>query len=219
MVMFFLYPGLIKLKNQLKMKTLTKILGIVILTALTTVVVAQTEQGNILIGGSSSFSTGGGSSKMKTDNYEGDPTKFISFNLSPKGGIFVIDNLIVGASLPISVSRNKNDDYKVITSGIDFLPFARYYFLEGNFRPAAEAFFGFGFHGYKTVDDGDVETNNTVGFLLGLGGGVAYFINDRVAIDALLKYGFTRLSYSDQDDNLRTLDHEIGVEVGICVIL
>ncbi|MBN2522404.1 MAG: hypothetical protein JXB24_03975, partial [Bacteroidales bacterium] len=64
-----------------------------------------------------------------------------------------------------------------------------------------------------------VETNNAVGFLLGLGGGVAYFINDRVAIDALLKYGFTRLSYSDQDDNLRTLDHEIGVEVGICVIL
>jgi len=217
--MFFLYLSLIKLKNQLKMKTLKKFLGIVILTALTTIAIAQTEQGNFLIGGSSNFSMGGGSSKAKTNDYEGDPTKFISFNLSPKGGIFVIDNLVVGASLPISVSRNKYDDYKAISSGIDFIPFARYYFLEGDFRPVAEAFFGFGFHGYKTVDDGDVETNNRVGVMFGLGGGVAYFINDKVSIDALLKYGFTRLSYTDMDDDYRTLDHEIGIEVGISVIL
>ena len=198
---------------------MTNFFSVLLILTLTTLVSAQTEQGNFLIGGSSNFSTGGGSSKTKTDNYESDPTKFISFNLSPKGGFFVIDNLAIGASLPLSISRSKLNDTKRIITGIGFLPFARYYFLDGDFRPLAEAFMGFGFNGDKTKTDGNTDTDNSGGFLFGFGGGVAYFINETFCIDAQLRYGFTRLGYSDRDDNYRTLDHEIGIDVGIIIIL
>ncbi len=199
------------------MKAIQKLSSLFLILAITTLVSAQTEQGTFLVGGSSGISLGGGSSKDKTDNFEGDPTKYFGFSINPQVGFFVIDNLVIGAILPISVQRSKQNDTKVVFSSIEFAPFARYYFLDDKFRPYATAFFGGGFNGYKYVVNGNTTTNNSNTFLLGLGGGVAYFVNDNIAIDALLGYQFTREKFTDEDDNYRELDHAIGVDIGILV--
>ena len=204
------------------MRTIQKLITLCFIIALTSLVAAQTEQGGILISGSSGFVISGGSSKFKSDDFEGDPTKSFSFGFSPAAGYFIIDNLAIGAQIPFWILRSKSSlDYVTTLSSFSFAPFARYYFLSGNIKPFGHAAIGGGIEGYKTKDpDGNTDKDNESVFLMYIGGGAALFLNEKVAVEAALNYEFSRSKpRQDNDNNMRDVDHDVSFAIGITVIL
>lgn len=128
---------------------------------------AQTGQGNMIVGGTAGFSS------SRTGDY-----KVSNVNLSPSVRYFVIDRLAVGANLGIGSSNF--DGNRTSTLGIG--PSVRYYFTTE--RPMAffgEAGFNFSLLSYSSdfIDD-----TNSSGINFGVGGD--YFLNDHIAIEALL---------------------------------
>ncbi len=137
---------------------------------------AQTQKGWYLIGGNLSD---------MSVNFQKGNTAF-SFNITPKVAWFVRDNLAIGGQVLAGVSTSNG--YNSFNYGIG--PLARFYtankttdikksriFLEGNV----------GIFGQNVKVTGTPSTN-TNGLGVGIGPGIAYFVNQNVAIEGLLKY-------------------------------
>ena len=152
---------------------------------------AQTEKGNMIVGGTAGFSS------TKT----GDSKAAISFSLNPSLRYFVIDRLAIGAEL--GINGYKFGDSKFSSFGIG--PNVRYYLTVD--RPVA--FFGqagFSFAYYNNSSDLNDDTNATA-FNFGIGGD--YFLNDHVAIEAVLGLD----SYKEKDATKRT--NTFGLQFGV----
>src|SRR5688572_6190569 len=85
---------------------------------------AQTTKGNMMVGGTLSFT-------KETPQDDGD-TQYSSAVFYPSFGYFVSDNLAVGASLAIVSETSKNTNSKDVYSAFGFGPFARYYKFTSN---------------------------------------------------------------------------------------
>ena len=204
------------------MKTTQKLFIVLFFLSVASMLSAQTEQWNILISGSSSFELSGQSSKTKSDDGDGDPTKYFDFSFYPMGAIFVIDNLAVGLQLPNGVSRSKyTDDTKYVNTWIIFAPLARYYFLSDNIRPFGQISFGGGTDVDTYVDTDGSKTKEKYSVLqLNVGGGVGWFISEKVAIDATLAYNLYRTKQKeDNANNSRRVSNSIDFGIGVTVIL
>ena len=112
------------------------------------------------------------------------------FKVSPKIAWFIKDNLAVGGEVGLGLTTSKTTTQFDYTIG----PLARYYF-KGNglnsvskTRWFAEANVGFQGSNIKTKGFDGVSTNG-IGF--GIGPGLAYFINQNIALEALAKWNMT----------------------------
>ena len=132
---------------------------------------AQTEAGKLMIGGNAGFDI------QKQDDHD----DIVSIDLNPMLGFFVIDNLAVGAALSVS-SFKEGDEFT--TTGLGIAPFGRYYIGPGGVKLFIHAQFGYITSKY---DDGTFEVKSK-GTQLTIGPGLAFFLNDHVAIEALLGY-------------------------------
>ncbi|MBC7949219.1 MAG: outer membrane beta-barrel protein [Chitinophagaceae bacterium] len=130
---------------------------------------AQTEKGDWLVGG-------------RVDINTGDNSTVIGF--SPGAGLFVIDNLAIGANL--NLNYTKSADIKVTNFAIG--PFVRYYFTKAKVRPLLHGSINFGSTKVKTPLGTESNTAST----LFLGGGVAIFINDNVSLEPIIGYSNTK---------------------------
>jgi hypothetical protein len=203
---------------------------------------AQTGKGNTLFGASSQFSLlpfgegipatsllgiGFSTIKHKGDNSEesnGD-TKLTSFNLAPRFGYFVADNLALGADLILSTMKMKSsyEEYESnsTVSLMGFGPFVRYYFPAGNMFPFLEAGAMLGQLKFKwdgTYSDGYDEKTGISGFNIGAGIGLP--LGEKVLLDMAL--GYQSMSFKekeDNEDNYRTVIGTLGLKVGIVVFL
>src|SRR5688572_245532 len=101
-------------------------------------VFAQFNQGRMIVGGSAEFSTN--TDKTRSGGTTVTDGTTTSLSIAPNFGYFIIDNLAVGASVNLAVSkrnaRGNGADYS--TTGVSFGPFARYYlpfglFFQGKF--------------------------------------------------------------------------------------
>lgn len=137
---------------------------------------AQTEEGVWLVGGTFTINTG--------DNRT-------TIALSPMAGYFVMNNLAVGGN--ISLSHSKLGNNKVTTFGAG--PLVRYYFGRANIKPFLHGEFGIVSEKFKVVNNSNTE--NGIHFLLALG--LAGFLNQNVALEALAGYDHTRLKDFDGD--------------------
>lgn len=204
------------------MKTTQKLFIVLFFLSVASMLSAQTEQWNILISGSSSFELSGQSSKTKSDDGDGDPTKYFDFSFYPMGAIFVIDNLAVGLQLPSGVSRSKyTDDTKYVNTWLIFAPLARYYFLSDNIRPFGQISFGGGTDVDTYFDtDGSKSKEKYSVLQLDVAGGVSLFISEKVAIDGTLAYRLYRTKLRDNNDtNRRRVSNSIEFGIGVTVIL
>lgn len=119
-------------------------------------------------------------------NFQHGNTAF-SFNLSPRVAWFVKDNFAVGAEVIAGVNTSKG--YTAFNYGIG--PIARYYLpqkdmaVKGKGRLFFEA--NAGVVGQNVKVSG-LPSTNTNGLGVGFGPGLAYFINQNIALEALLKY-------------------------------
>jgi Outer membrane protein beta-barrel domain len=150
---------------------------------------AQTQKGDWLVGGLLQLNT----AKNST-----------SFEFSPNAGYFVLDNFAVGARLVTAYEQL--GDLNITSFG--FGPFARYYFSEKNIKPFFAADFDFQNQKFKT-DLGSVTEN---AFNYFLGGGVAFFINDNVAVEGLLGYRHTKVK---EEEGNGGLNFRVGFQVYI----
>lgn len=132
-----------------------------------------TKKGTIIMGGSSNFSF----SSMSPE----DGSSSTEIKINPIIGAFISDNFAMGAELSY-------EDYE---SGSTFLfgPLIRYYFGDSNIKPFLNGEYLFGNIDYN---NGSSDVN---GFALG--GGVAFFLNQHIAIDLGLTYN--KISYDDSD--------------------
>lgn len=202
---------------------------------------SQTNQGKILLGVSSFMSfTGNGSnlmsfgftsSKTKSDQVgfiESDPDKTFSFNLSPKIGYFITNNLAFGLDITTGYSKNENKStyYDNTSSGtmICVGPFARYYISAGKVSPFFEVGGTLGRFNSKFTDTymGNTTTSESKSNILGIGGGVgiAAPLGERVTFDVVLDYNtFTVKAKNDNPNNTREIDNTFGLKLGFVVLL
>lgn len=136
---------------------------------------AQTQKGYYLIGGNIGKIGG---------TFQGGGSEF-NFNLSPKAAWFIQDRLAVGGMVELDLRTIKGGG-----TSVDYAvgPLARYYFSKSEVGELvrkttffAEANAGIG---GRNVSSGGGSTN---GFVAGVGPGLAYFINENIALEALAK--------------------------------
>ncbi len=141
----------------------------------TSVVFGQTDQGDVLIGGSLGFATGEGSSQ---------------FNLSPNIGFFVANNFAIGGKANFNSAKQGN----IQTSTFGIGPFLRYYLGQAETKPFLVT--EFDYLNTKIKPDSQTEIkNNGIGWLLGLG--FAAFINESVAVEAVSGYNYSKFKDAD----------------------
>ena len=197
---------------------------------------AQTNQGNTLIGVSSTLSLIGNGSdlmgigfssikeKSDADGYEeSDPDKMTSINLLPKFGYFITDNFALGIDLSLFYSTTKygESDSKYSQTMFGAGPFARYYVPSEKARPFIEVNGSFG-SVISKYEPKDGETSEDKASIMSFGGGIgiAVPINDKVTFDVMA--GYTSLTYKDKDDNEdndRTVIGTIGIKLGFIIFL
>lgn len=154
---------------------------------------AQIAQGSWLIGGDVGF----GFSNVKNSYTLGSTTistlgNTSNFILSPRVGFFVIDNLAVGVNVDFSGSsyteKDGADTEKDAVTRLAVGPFARYYLALGQVYPFIEAGINFGSANYiSSFNNSETRTTHRLNNM-GAGPGVAFFVADNVAVEALVKY-------------------------------
>lgn len=169
--------------------------------ALAGCLMAQTDQGGWVLGGSSNlgFTTG------KANNDQSDALS--NFALDVQGGYFLMDNLAAGLLIGLSTSSIGGASSTAFGVG----PFVRYY---APFKVFGQLSYQFG--GAK-IDDGISDLSTSVG-AFGIGVGYAAFLNDHVAIEPMVGYSLLS-SKLDVDGAESVAGSELGIAIGISVYL
>jgi len=191
----------------------------------------QLAKGKILAGVSSTLALSGSESSdlmgfgFTTVKYKygSDPAeasyKLTSYNILPRGGYFIIDNLAAGLEVIISGNTEKDvddsDTYKESTMGVG--PFVRYYYPLEKFYPFAEAEFLFG--SCKDGYEGSVDKYPFIHFGIYLGGSMP--LGDMVTFDASVGYIHTQYTWEDVEvsDNVKEIYSGIGIKFGFSIFL
>ncbi len=186
---------------------------------------APVKKGSIMVGtatglnGSIASNAGGrNSAGLSFSSVDGEKTT--AFNLGPAGGYFFMDGLLAGVSVGLSSSTSKNEQRKQSSSALVFGPFLRYY---GNIpamrqlKWTAEAAIAFGSNKTKTKAGSNKYENKDGLFSVSLGPGVAWFLNNRVSVEAQLAY--ERLSVKDKETRIENSMGRVGLRVGLGVFL
>jgi hypothetical protein len=191
---------------------------------------AQLAKGNILLSVTSTMSVGGlwgsdfvgfGFSTHKVnDGTTTEPSyKTTSWNLLPKAGYFVMDNLVAGIELMASgyMDKDVDDGDKDGESVFGVGPFVRYYYPLDKVYPFAEVEAIFG--SYKETW---IETDYKEGLvMIGGGVGVAVPLGDKVSFDALV--GYSHASWKEKDqvegDAYTYIAGGFGLRLGFTVYL
>lgn len=172
---------------------------------------AQFNQGRMIVGGSAEFSII--TDKTKSGGTTVTDGTTTSLSIAPGFGYFIIDNLAVGASVTLAVSkrnaRGNGSDYN--STGVNFGPFARYYlpfglFFQGKFSLGTS----------KTLFDNSADSKyNTSG--LSLSAGYPIFLSDNVALEPEVGYRTSR--YKETDSNRKDIDSGIFMRIGFQIYL
>lgn len=153
-------------------KQLCLLTVLLVVTAAT--VSAQTEKGDWMVGGNFALNTAKNNAV---------------FSLTPSAGYFFARNFVGGGIF--SFTYSKQGDAKSTSVGAG--PFARYYFGNSHLKPMVVAEFVFG----NTADKLGTEKVNSSYRSMLLGGGLAAFVNENVAIETIA--GYNRSKREDFD--------------------
>jgi hypothetical protein len=196
---------------------------------------AQTNDGKVLLGITSYalgmpvpstadlMSLGFGNTKYKSDSGDEDGDKTTNFNLQPKVGYFINEDLAAGLEFMIVSATDKGPDEgdgKNIESVFLVGPFLRYYFPVGNLHPFAEVECGLGSYKDKlNGSDYDYEDKYNL-FIIGGGIGLAAPVGNKAAFDITMGYNSTTAKYSeDNEDNSRMVTGCFGIKIGLIFLL
>jgi hypothetical protein len=157
---------------------------------------SQITKGNLLLGGSTSFS----SSKW------GD-SKSTSFTFSPNLGYFFINNFAGGLRVQIETEKEDGEDDAYVTTSI--APFLRYYFIPASKEQKVNVFADVAY-GFGSAGSGDTKLNMNGYSLMA---GPAIFLNQHTALEITL--GYSSNKFEDIDDRLNTFKINVGFQIHI----
>ncbi len=162
---------------------------------------AQTDQGRLMAGGSFNF---------KFPTRDEDNIRRSNLTGTPSIGFFVADNVVLGFGVPITSSREQDDRDRTIerNSSLAFAPFGRYYFGAANIKPFLEARFGIQRFKYSFSGPGGMSESTDSALLVGMGGGIAFFLNEHVALEPKLTFD----AYS-RNNTSSSLNFNLGFQV------
>lgn len=116
-------------------------------------------------------------------------TTILTYNLNPKVGYFIKNRLGVGGSAEFSsVPGDGIDRLSTLIIG----PFARYYVQYGSLIPFGEGAIGFGTGNEVYTFDVTTENYRHTIFSGSIGAGTDLFLNEKIAIETMLKYYYMR---------------------------
>jgi hypothetical protein len=177
---------------------------------------SQINKGTWLLGGD--LSLGSSSSTNSLVNAPSNQSNY--FNMTPRIGWFISNNLVIGLSPRYSSSFHKttsNNAGNTTSTGYSIAPFVRYYKpLNEKWAIFAE-FDGIGLNfsssKYEGDNDPNVIENSSQGYSLGIfvKPGVTYFISPKVGIEASLGslgYGFFHTKVKSKNNNQQPLEQE-----------
>jgi opacity protein-like surface antigen len=142
--------------------------------------------GQVFIGGNFGLNTSGGSFDNGTITV--DKTSSVSFSILPMVGIFLSENVAVGASVNLSLSRTKfpgTPETINTSSGIGVSPFLRYYAIRmDKFSVFGQGNIGFSYSGSKSKVGGtSTDGPKATSLYLNLVPGLSYDLSDRLSLE------------------------------------
>ena len=149
-----------------------------------------------------------------------DAYKTTAFNLLPRAGYFVMDNLAVGLDVVISISSEKSgDNYKDNMSTLAIGPFARYYYPLEKLNPFFEvnSYFGSCKESYS-YGSGGYDDNYGL-LVLGLGPGVSVPVCDCAFFDLMVGYSHIVWNPKDSETSENEISNGFGLKIGISILL
>lgn len=143
---------------------------------------AQTEKGRWMVGAQV------GNFQFSTQN------QYSSFSgsISPSAGYFMVNNLVVGTGIPLSLAINNyadpNGDIHNRSTSVGLSPYVRYFIGSNKLKPYVGVSYAYSKSNQRT--ESGYQTTKTGGFTSSVipTVGVAYFINRSVALNAGLNY-------------------------------
>lgn len=213
------------------MKKLLLLIAALCLVASNATAQTQLTKGNLLLGVTSSMAMEGcwgtefmslGFSTSKT-KYGSDPAevdhKTTSFNLLPKAGYFVMDNLVAGLEVMISSYMDKDTDDGDKDGEMIFAvgPYVRYYYPLEKIYPFAELETMFG--SYRETWHEDVYKEGLM--MLGVSLGAAIPLGEKVTFDAMAGYSHVTWTAKDVEggETRKYLTGGFGLKMGFSVYL
>ena len=143
---------------------------------------AQTEKGNLIIGGSADIS----------ESIQNTSSNF-NFSIAPSFGAFVINNLGIGGvySLSVGSSRvlNSNESHTTTTTfNTQVGPFVKFYFGKKQMKPFVTG--NAGYTVFTQIRSVSTSTSSSLtnydGFVMGASAGIAYFLNPHLSLQSAL---------------------------------
>ncbi|WCM41284.1 porin family protein [Flavobacterium sp. CBA20B-1] len=185
---------------------------------------AQTEKGNWLFGGATTFNFNSLSPSVKQDGVTIDGNKSSTFTATPSFGYFVTNNLAVGMDLELSAQKTKEYDYftssttDVKTNIFSVIPSATYYFKnESKAFPYIGAGAGYAVAKAK-VDGNSIDPTNF--FVWKVKGGVAYMITNDISVDFGLNYNQFSTKYTyPSGEYYKSFNKNFGANIGFTLFL
>lgn len=157
---------------------------------------AQTEKGKVLVGGSIGF----GTEKSDVSGAESST----SFDIAPKAGYFVSDNIVIGLGLGYEYDKSASD-YK--SDYVSVAPFGRYYkSLSDQFKFFGELSVPLEFGSFK---DDDVKMGESTSIGVALAPGFAFFPTKKIGIE-LAFTGLAFQNYQEKDADGDKIDSRSG---------
>lgn len=213
------------------MKKFTLVIAVIFLIASSAISQpAQLAKGNLMFGATSTLAMGGGWGSdlmslvfLKTKDKYGSETEddytTTAWNILPRAGYFIMDDLVAGLEVVASgyVEKDVDDDDTWKESLIAAGPFVRYYYPLESIYPFAEieALFG-------TENDAWMGDDDKSGvFLFSISLGAAVPIGDKVSFD--FQAGYTNVTQSWDDvetgDDYKAISGGLAIRVGFSVFL
>lgn len=158
--------------------------------------------------------------KYKSNSGNGDSEKIRTFNLSPRAGYFIIDNLAVGLDVNLSFLSYGSGDDKESTTALGIGPFVRYYKPLDKCSPFVEVGGSIGTLRNKYTYLNQDETNKASVTSVMVGAGLAVPLGDVVNFDIMAGYVSTTVKDKENNPNdTRSVLGTLGIKVGFLFYL
>jgi outer membrane protein W len=175
-------------------------------------VLAQTDKGSWLMGGSAGLDY-----TVQTSG------RTLNASLSPQTGYFLADNFALGLRLPLGLQSNYTEtlsadgiqtENRTLTYRAGIGPFVRYYFGKSAIRPFINAGTDYQFSRTRIAVNGSEQARIRVedSYSISGGAGMAYFISQFVGLESQLGYTYFR---SDELNKYSRLGLSVGLQIYI----
>jgi hypothetical protein len=177
----------------------------------------ETDRWDFMVGGD--FSLSSNTIKLKNDNASEDISSEFSFNIKPVFGYFFTDNIAIGIIINYDYAKYSSIEK---SNSISAGPFLRTYLGDSYVKPFIHLGVGFGNYKYlydpsNNFDDIDI---NAYLFNYNLGGGIAFFLNEYVALEVIVHYNNTSLKpRENNEENIKEVYSKVSLDVGFQVFL